>query len=99
MNPLLIQLGNANISRLASRVGSRARAELLTMLQLILPGTNSIYYGNGFDLPVDLPTMPVSGEEIGMRNLPDDTQVRYRISFPLKTPDSGAPEQRFHAMG
>lgn len=48
------QFGNPYVSRLASRVQSRAQAEALTMLQLLLPGSNNFYYG----------------EEIGMRDLP-----------------------------
>jgi len=53
------ELGNSQLSRLASRVESRIRAELLTMLQLMLPGTNTFYYG----------------EELGMRNLPNDSMI------------------------
>uniref|UniRef100_A0A914WQE2 alpha-glucosidase n=1 Tax=Plectus sambesii TaxID=2011161 RepID=A0A914WQE2_9BILA len=47
------EFGNPFASRLASRVGSRSQAEVLTMLQLLLPGSNNFYYG----------------EEIGMRDL------------------------------
>ncbi|MCP9262136.1 Neutral and basic amino acid transport protein rBAT [Dirofilaria immitis] len=42
--------------RIASRVKSQQQAELLSMLQLLLPGTNSIYYGDEIgmlDLPVE----------------------------------------------
>ncbi|VDN26331.1 unnamed protein product, partial [Cylicostephanus goldi] len=40
------EFGNQYISRIASRVESRAHAELLLMLQLVLPGTNNFYYGD-----------------------------------------------------
>lgn len=53
------EFGNPYVSRLASRVGSRRHAELLLMVQLLLPGSNAIYYG----------------DELGMRNLPNDTKV------------------------
>ncbi|ETN70955.1 hypothetical protein NECAME_14442 [Necator americanus] len=53
------EFGNQYVSRVASRVESRAHAELLLMLQLILPGTNNFYYG----------------DELGMKNLPDDSVV------------------------
>ncbi|EYC12434.1 hypothetical protein Y032_0047g1477 [Ancylostoma ceylanicum] len=53
------EFGNQHISRIASRVESRAHAELLLMLQLILPGTNNFYYG----------------DELGMKNLPNDSVV------------------------
>ncbi|VDM48079.1 unnamed protein product [Toxocara canis] len=51
------EFGNPSLSRLASRVQSSKQGELLTMIQLLLPGTNSIYYG----------------EEIGMRDLANDS--------------------------
>lgn len=54
-----LQFGNPQLSRIASRVQSQQQAELLTMLQLLLPGTNSIYYG----------------EEIGMLDLPFNKSV------------------------
>jgi len=47
------EFGNPYVSRLASRVQSRTQAEVLTLLQLLLPGSNNFYYG----------------EEIGMRDL------------------------------
>uniref|UniRef100_A0A0N5B193 alpha-glucosidase n=1 Tax=Syphacia muris TaxID=451379 RepID=A0A0N5B193_9BILA len=50
--------GNSELPRLASRVHSRAQAELLSMIQFLLPGANSFYYG----------------EEIGMRNLINSTK-------------------------
>ncbi|VDM67889.1 unnamed protein product [Strongylus vulgaris] len=53
------EFGNQYISRVASRVESRAHAELLLMLQLILPGTNNFYYG----------------DELGMKNLPNGSSV------------------------
>ncbi|PIO75876.1 hypothetical protein TELCIR_02071 [Teladorsagia circumcincta] len=53
------EFGNAWLSRLASRVDSRAHAELLIMTQLMLPGSNSFYYG----------------DELGMKNLPNDSVV------------------------
>ncbi|GMS82236.1 hypothetical protein PENTCL1PPCAC_4411, partial [Pristionchus entomophagus] len=53
------EFGNPFVSRLASRVGSRRHAELLLMVQLMLPGSNAFYYG----------------DELGMRNLPNDTKV------------------------
>ncbi|KAK6044235.1 alpha amylase, catalytic domain protein [Cooperia oncophora] len=53
------EFGNVWLSRLASRVDSRAHSELLIMTQLILPGTNSFYYG----------------DELGMKNLPNDSVV------------------------
>lgn len=52
------QFGNSELPRLASRVHSRAQAELLSMIQFLLPGANSFYYG----------------EEIGMRNLINSTK-------------------------
>uniref|UniRef100_A0A0N4UR44 alpha-glucosidase n=1 Tax=Dracunculus medinensis TaxID=318479 RepID=A0A0N4UR44_DRAME len=54
--PPMWEFGNPYISRLASRIKSRNQAELLTMIHLLLPGTNNFYYG----------------EEIGMTNLPDN---------------------------
>uniref|UniRef100_A0A914BUM8 alpha-glucosidase n=1 Tax=Acrobeloides nanus TaxID=290746 RepID=A0A914BUM8_9BILA len=39
------QFGNSFVSRVASRVGSRSHAELLALIQLILPGANIFYYG------------------------------------------------------
>uniref|UniRef100_A0A8R1I607 Aamy domain-containing protein n=1 Tax=Caenorhabditis japonica TaxID=281687 RepID=A0A8R1I607_CAEJA len=53
------RFGSPDLSRVASRVGSRPHAQLLMMLQMVLPGTNNIYYG----------------EEIGMRNLANDSKV------------------------
>ncbi|KAK5965114.1 Neutral and basic amino acid transport protein rBAT [Trichostrongylus colubriformis] len=53
------EFGNAWVSRLASRVDSRAHSELLFMTQLILPGTNSFYYG----------------DELGMKDLQNDSVV------------------------
>ncbi|GMR34296.1 hypothetical protein PMAYCL1PPCAC_04491 [Pristionchus mayeri] len=53
------EFGNPFVSRLASRVGSRKHAELLLMVQLMLPGSNAFYYG----------------DELGMRNLPNDTKA------------------------
>ncbi|KAM3718932.1 Neutral and basic amino acid transport protein rBAT [Dirofilaria immitis] len=50
------EFGNPQLSRIASRVKSQQQAELLSMLQLLLPGTNSIYYGDEIgmlDLPVE----------------------------------------------
>uniref|UniRef100_A0A0R3RS05 Aamy domain-containing protein n=1 Tax=Elaeophora elaphi TaxID=1147741 RepID=A0A0R3RS05_9BILA len=49
------ELGNPQLSRIASRVKSQQQAEMLTMLQLLLPGTISIYYGDEIGM-VDLPT-------------------------------------------
>ncbi|VDM58149.1 unnamed protein product [Angiostrongylus costaricensis] len=53
------EFGNPWLSRVASRVESRAHAELLLMVQLILPGTNNFYYG----------------EELGMKDLQDSSIV------------------------
>uniref|UniRef100_A0A915PSG3 alpha-glucosidase n=1 Tax=Setaria digitata TaxID=48799 RepID=A0A915PSG3_9BILA len=53
------EFGNPQLSRIASRVKSQQQAELLTMLQLLLPGSSSIYYG----------------DEIGMMDLPTDKSV------------------------
>ncbi|MFH4980202.1 hypothetical protein AB6A40_006911 [Gnathostoma spinigerum] len=53
------EFGNPFISRLASRVRSRVQSELLTMVQLLLPWTNSFYYG----------------EEIGMMDLDNETSI------------------------
>lgn len=53
----LWEFGNPTLPRLASRIRSRSQAELLTLVQLMLPGVNSFYYG----------------EEIGMRDLVNDT--------------------------
>lgn len=53
------EFGNPFLSRLASRVQSSKQAEILTMIQLLLPGTNSIYYG----------------EEIGMRDLSNNSMT------------------------
>ncbi|VDP01883.1 unnamed protein product [Heligmosomoides polygyrus] len=53
------EFGNPWLSRLASRVDSRAHSQLLIMLQLVLPGSNSFYYG----------------DELGMKNLPNDSVV------------------------
>ncbi|CAI4233355.1 unnamed protein product [Auanema sp. JU1783] len=53
------EFGNPYVSRVATRVGSRIHAELLSMLQLVLPGTNNVYYG----------------EELGMRDLRNDSLV------------------------
>ncbi|KAJ1352761.1 Alpha amylase, catalytic domain [Parelaphostrongylus tenuis] len=53
------EFGNPWLSRVASRVESRAQAELLLMVQLILPGTNNFYYG----------------DEIGMKDLQDSAIV------------------------
>ncbi|EJD76479.1 CBR-ATG-2 protein [Loa loa] len=49
------EFGNPHLSRIASRVKSQQQAELLTMLQLLLPGTSSIYYGDEIGM-MDLPT-------------------------------------------
>ncbi|WKX93722.1 hypothetical protein Q1695_011186 [Nippostrongylus brasiliensis] len=53
------EFGNPWLNRLASRVHSRAHSQLLIMIQLMLPGTNSFYYG----------------DELGMMNLPNDSVV------------------------
>ena len=53
------QLGDAFTSRIATRVESRAQAEALLLVQLVVPGTINIYYG----------------DEIGMTDLPDDRKV------------------------
>ncbi|CAI5442237.1 unnamed protein product [Caenorhabditis angaria] len=53
------RFGSPELSRVASRVGSRAHAQNLLMLQMVLPGTNNIYYG----------------EELGMQNLANDSIV------------------------
>ncbi|KJH50546.1 alpha amylase, catalytic domain protein [Dictyocaulus viviparus] len=53
------EFGNPWVSRLASRVESRAHAELLLMLQLLLPGTNNFYYG----------------DELGMKDLQNSSIV------------------------
>lgn len=50
-----MQFGNPELSRIASRVKSLQLAELLTMLQLLLPGTISVYYGDEIGM-MDLPT-------------------------------------------
>ncbi|VDD95910.1 unnamed protein product [Enterobius vermicularis] len=55
----LWQFGNPSLQRLASRIRSRSQGELLTMVQFMLPGTNSFYYG----------------EDIGMRGLINDTKT------------------------
>ncbi|VDK51744.1 unnamed protein product [Anisakis simplex] len=51
------EFGSPSLPRLTSRVQSAKQAEMLTMLQLLLPGTNSFYYG----------------EEIGMHDLRNDS--------------------------
>ncbi|PAV62414.1 hypothetical protein WR25_08559 [Diploscapter pachys] len=53
------QLGDAFTSRIATRVESRAQAEALLLVQLVVPGTINVYYG----------------DEIGMTDLPDDRKV------------------------
>ncbi|VDN06574.1 unnamed protein product [Thelazia callipaeda] len=55
--PAMWEFGSTRLSRVSSRVKSSKQAELLTMVQLLLPGTNSIYYG----------------EEIGMSDLPTNS--------------------------
>ncbi|VDM08944.1 unnamed protein product [Wuchereria bancrofti] len=49
------EFGSPQLSRIASRVKSQQQAELLTMLQLLLPGTSSIYYGDEIGM-IDLPS-------------------------------------------
>ena len=44
------ELGNAFTSRLATRVQSRVHGELLTMIQMLLPGTSMVYYGEEIGL-------------------------------------------------
>uniref|UniRef100_A0AC34QGQ1 Alpha-glucosidase n=1 Tax=Panagrolaimus sp. JU765 TaxID=591449 RepID=A0AC34QGQ1_9BILA len=39
------ELGNALTSRVATRIRSRIHAELMTMIQMMLPGTSFVYYG------------------------------------------------------
>lgn len=50
----VFQFGNPGLSRIASRINSQSQAELLTMIQLLLPGTNNIYYGDEIGM-IDLP--------------------------------------------
>lgn len=42
----LWQFSNAQTERLASRTSSRLHAELLLMVELLLPGTPILYYGD-----------------------------------------------------
>src|SRR5690606_24680082 len=44
------ELGNAFTSRVATRVKSRIHGELLTMIQMLLPGTSMVYYGEEIGL-------------------------------------------------
>ncbi|VDN43265.1 unnamed protein product [Gongylonema pulchrum] len=65
--PAMWEFGNPHLSRIASRVQSQQQAELLTMVQLLLPGTNSIYYG----------------EEIGMLDLPPEQLTHNTVCYPF----------------
>lgn len=42
----LWQFSNAETERLASRTSSRLQAELLLMVELLLPGTPILFYGD-----------------------------------------------------
>jgi glycosidase len=46
INLINIRLGNAQNERLSSRTSSRLHAELLLMVELLLPGTPILYYGD-----------------------------------------------------
>lgn len=51
--------------RLATRIGSRRHAELITMLQLMLPGTSIFYYG----------------QEIGLKDALNDVKINIIWGF------------------
>lgn len=83
---VVFQFGNPWLSRLASRVDSRAHSQLLIMLQLVLPGSNSFYYG----------------DELGMKNLPNDSVVSASFLPPRRmwvSIDSGSTPTGSNAVG
>ena len=78
------QLGDAFTSRIATRVESRAQAEALLLVQLVVPGTINVYYG----------------DEIGMTDLPDDRKVFFwfKISSTTWWNQSGPKAKRPNAV-
>uniref|UniRef100_A0A1I7SV42 alpha-glucosidase n=1 Tax=Bursaphelenchus xylophilus TaxID=6326 RepID=A0A1I7SV42_BURXY len=91
------QFGDADTERLASRTRSRLQAELLQMVQLLLPGTPIVYYGDMVGakevkamvrvdlLPsVDIPNIPARGANSSSNSNSDGTPPLRILSPPIR---------------
>ncbi|CAG9540596.1 unnamed protein product [Cercopithifilaria johnstoni] len=79
------EFGNPELSRIASRVKSPQQAEMLSMLQLLLPGTISIYYGDEIGM-MDLPTKELIPAQRGAMQWDDSSNAGFSSANPSSIP-------------
>ncbi|KAL3994876.1 Alpha amylase catalytic domain family protein [Acanthocheilonema viteae] len=79
------EFGNPKLSRIASRVKSQQQAEMLTMLQLFLPGTISIYYGDEIGM-MDLPNEKLVPVQRGAMQWDDSANAGFSSANPSSIP-------------
>uniref|UniRef100_A0A914VE08 alpha-glucosidase n=1 Tax=Plectus sambesii TaxID=2011161 RepID=A0A914VE08_9BILA len=88
------ELGKPSASRLATRVNDRATAELLTFVQLLLPGAVNVYYGDEIGM-MDSKTSGVAAAQRGMMQW-DRTAHTGASSTQNATADAAGDDSEFN---